>query len=74
MSFENVAFALQYNYFDLDVKLNDPAWLGGLKCEYHGPVLSVAVFSDFVLRVERTAQPARVRAGCLIDNLLMGYE
>ncbi len=43
-AFENVAFALQYNYFDLDVKLNDPAWLGGLKYEYHGPVLSVAVF------------------------------
>jgi hypothetical protein len=43
-AFKNVGFALQYNYFRVDVDVNDPDWLGTLKYEYHGPVLSVSVF------------------------------
>jgi len=43
-AFKNVGFALQYNYFRVDVDVNDPDWLGALKYEYRGPVLSVSVF------------------------------
>jgi len=43
-AFENVGFALQYNYFNVDVDVNDPDWVGILKYEYHGPVLAVAVY------------------------------
>ncbi len=43
-AFDNVGFALQYNYFRVDVDVNDPDWMGVLKYEYRGPVLSVAVY------------------------------
>ena len=40
-TFDNVGFALHYNYFRLDVDVEDPDWVGLLKYEYRGPVLSV---------------------------------
>jgi hypothetical protein len=40
-AFKNVGFALQYNYFNLDVDVVDTDWMGKLKYEYRGPVLSV---------------------------------
>jgi len=40
-TFDNVGFALHYNYFRLDVDVEDPDWMGLLKYEYRGPVLSV---------------------------------
>jgi hypothetical protein len=43
-AFENVGFALQYNYFRVDVDVNDPDWSGFLKYEYRGPVLSVVAY------------------------------
>ena len=43
-AFKNVGFALQYNYFHVDVDVNDPDWLGALKYEYRGPVLAVSVY------------------------------
>ena len=43
-AFKNVAFALQYNYFRVDVDVDDPDWMGSLKYEYRGPVLAIAVF------------------------------
>ncbi len=42
-AFKNVAFALQYNYFRVDVDVDDSDWMGSLKYEYRGPVLAVAV-------------------------------
>ena len=42
-AFENVAFALQYNYFRVDVDVNESDWLGVLEYEYRGPVLAIAV-------------------------------
>ena len=41
-TFENVGFALQYNYFNVDVGINDPDWVGALKYQYRGPVLAVS--------------------------------
>ena len=41
-AFKNVAFALQYNYFRVDVDVDDPDWMGSLKYEYRGPVLAIA--------------------------------
>ena len=43
-AFENVGFALHYNYFRVDVDVNDPDWVGLLKYEYRGPVLSVLIY------------------------------
>ena len=43
-AFKNVAFALQYNYFRVDVDVDDSDWMGSLKYEYRGPVLAVAVY------------------------------
>ena len=43
-AFKNVGFALQYNYFRVDVDVEDPDWTGFLKYEYRGPVLGVAVY------------------------------
>jgi hypothetical protein len=43
-AFENVGFALQYNYFNVDVDVNDSDWVGFLKYEYRGPVLAVAFY------------------------------
>ncbi len=43
-AFKNVAFALQYNYFRVDVNVDDPDWLGSLEYEYRGPVLAIAVY------------------------------
>jgi len=43
-AFENVGFALQYNYFNVDVGINDPDWMGLLKYQYRGPVLAVSGF------------------------------
>lgn len=43
-AFENVGFALQYNYFNVDVDVTDSDWVGFLKYEYHGPVLAVAFY------------------------------
>ncbi len=43
-AFKNVAFALQYNYFRVDVDVDDPDWMGSLKYEYRGPVLAIAVY------------------------------
>ena len=43
-AFESVGFALQYNYFRVDVDVNDPDWMGLLKYEYRGPVLSVSTY------------------------------
>ena len=43
-AFENVAFALQYNYFRVDVDVDDTDWMGSLKYEYRGPVLAIAVY------------------------------
>jgi len=43
-AFENVGFALQYNYFRVDVDVTDPDWVGFLKYEYRGPVLSVVAY------------------------------
>ncbi len=40
-TFNNVGFALHYNYFRVDVDVDDPDWVGLLKYEYRGPVLSV---------------------------------
>ena len=42
--FKNVAFALQYNYFSVDVDVDDSDWMGSLKYEYRGPVLAIAVY------------------------------
>jgi hypothetical protein len=41
-AFKNVAFALQYNYFRVDVDVDDTDWMGSLKYEYRGPVLAIA--------------------------------
>lgn len=41
-AFENVGFALQYNYFNVDVGVNDPDWLGAVKYQYRGPVLAIS--------------------------------
>jgi hypothetical protein len=41
-AFENVGFAFQYNYFNVDVGINDPDWVGALKYQYRGPVLAVS--------------------------------
>ena len=43
-AFENVGFALHYNYFSVDVDVNDPGWMGLLKYEYRGPVLSASIY------------------------------
>jgi hypothetical protein len=43
-AFKNVGLALQYNYFRVDVDVNDPDWIGFLKYEYRGPVLAVVVY------------------------------
>jgi hypothetical protein len=43
-AFKNVAFALQYNYFRVDVDVDDSDWMGSLKYEYRGPVLAIAVY------------------------------
>ncbi len=43
-AFKNVAFALQYNYFRVDVDVDDPDWLGSLEYEYRGPVLAISVY------------------------------
>jgi hypothetical protein len=43
-AFENVGFALQYNYFNVDVDVKDSDWVGFLKYEYQGPVLAVAFY------------------------------
>ena len=43
-AFENVGFALQYNYFNVDVDVDDTDWVGFLKYEYRGPVLAVAFY------------------------------
>ncbi len=43
-AFKNVGFALQYNYFRVDVDFNDPDWMGFLYYEYRGPVLSVVAY------------------------------
>ena len=43
-AFKNVGFALQYNYFRVDVDVEDPDWTGFLKYEYRGPVLGVAIY------------------------------
>ncbi len=43
-AFKNVGLALQYNYFRVDVDVNDPDWMGFLKYEYRGPVLAVVVY------------------------------
>ncbi len=42
-AFKNVGFSLQYNYFRVDVDVEDPDWTGFLKYEYRGPVLAVVV-------------------------------
>jgi len=43
-AFKNVGFALQYNYFRVDVDVEDRDWMGLLKYEYRGPVLAVVVY------------------------------
>ena len=43
-AFKSVGFALQYNYFRVDVNINDLDWIGELKYEYQGPVLSIAAY------------------------------
>ena len=43
-AFDNVGFALQYNYFNVDVDVNDSDWVGFLKYEYRGPVLAAAFY------------------------------
>jgi hypothetical protein len=43
-AFDNVGFALQYNYFNVDVDVDDSDWVGFLKYEYRGPVLAVAFY------------------------------
>ena len=43
-AFKNVGFALQYNYFRVDVDVNDTDWMGTLKYRYSGPVLAIAVY------------------------------
>jgi hypothetical protein len=43
-AFKNVAFALQYNYFRVDVDVDDSDWMGSLKYEYRGPVLAIGVY------------------------------
>ena len=43
-AFENVGFALNYNYFRVDVDVRDPDWMGLLKYEYRGPVLSASIY------------------------------
>lgn len=43
-AFKNVAFALQYNYFRVDVDVNDTDWSGTLKYRYSGPVLAIAAY------------------------------
>jgi hypothetical protein len=43
-AFKNVAFALQYNYFRVDVDVNDADWSGTLKYRYSGPVLAIAAY------------------------------
>lgn len=43
-AFKNVGLALQYNYFRVDVDVEDPDWMGFLKYEYRGPVLAVVVY------------------------------
>lgn len=43
-AFDNVGFALHYNYFNVDVDVNDSDWVGFLKYEYRGPVLAVAFY------------------------------
>ena len=42
--FDNVGFALQYNYFNVDVDVDDSDWVGFLRYEYRGPVLAVAFY------------------------------
>jgi len=43
-AFKNVGFALQYNYFRVDVDVEDRDWIGLLKYEWRGPVLAVVVY------------------------------
>ncbi len=43
-AFDNVGFALQYNYFNVDVDVDDSDWVGFLKYEYRGPVLAFAFY------------------------------
>ncbi len=43
-AFKNVGLALQYNYFRVDVDVEDRDWMGFLKYEYRGPVLAVVVY------------------------------
>jgi hypothetical protein len=43
-AFKNVGLALQYNYFRVDVDVEDPDWMGFLKYKYRGPVLAVVVY------------------------------
>ena len=43
-AFNNVGFALQYNYFYVDVDVKDSDWVGLLNYEYRGPVLAVSIY------------------------------
>ena len=43
-AFKNVGFVLTYNYFRVDVDVDDNDWVGRLKYEYHGPVLAAAIY------------------------------
>lgn len=41
---ENFAFALNYNYFDLNVGIRDSGWRGEAQIRFHGPYISIKAF------------------------------
>ena len=43
-AYKNFGFGLKYNYFRVDVNVDDSDWVGALKYEYRGPVLAFAFY------------------------------
>jgi len=41
---ENFAFALNYNYFDLNAGIRDSGWRGEAQIRFHGPYISIKAF------------------------------
>ena len=42
--YERFGATLNYNYFDLDVEVEDSGWTGGINIRYHGPYISLRAF------------------------------
>ena len=43
-AFEHVGFGLNYNYFELDIKIDKSAWRGKIETVYHGIYANVSIY------------------------------